>query len=160
MATFQFDYTRLKNDGELTPSFKEALVQARNATENAYAPYSKFKVGAAVLLANGEIVQGVNIENASYPVGICAERSALASAISQYPDQQILAIAISILAPTGENDTPAFPCGMCRQFISECEDRNSQAIALILSGQVGEVLVVHTAKNLLPFSFSGKDLNP
>ena len=111
-----------------------------------------------MLLENGEVILGVNIENASYPVGICAERSALSSAISQFPDEKIIAIAISVLAPKGNNDKPAFPCGMCRQFISECEDRNEEAISLILGGQTGEVLVVHSAKNLLPFSFSGKDL--
>lgn len=160
MATFQFEYTRLNSDDELSSTFKELLMQARNATESAYAPYSSYKVGAAVLLANGEVVLGVNIENASYPVGICAERSALASAISQFQNERIIAIAISILAPSGSNDKPAFPCGMCRQFISECEDRNNQSISLILGGQIGEVLVLHSAKDLLPFSFSGKDLNP
>ena len=158
MATFQFEYTHLQSDEDLSPSFRHLLHEARVVTDNAYAPYSDFRVGAAVLLENGEVILGVNIENASYPVGICAERSALSSAISQFPDEKIIAIAISVLAPKGNNDKPAFPCGMCRQFISECEDRNEEAISLILGGQTGEVLVVHSAKNLLPFSFSGKDL--
>jgi len=160
MASFQFEYQRLKNDKELSPVYHHILSEARIATDNAYAPYSDFKVAAAVLLENGEVVIGVNIENASYPVGICAERSALASAISQYPDEKIVAIAISILAPSGENSTPAFPCGMCRQFIAECEDRNEEMITLILSGQTGEVLIFNSSKDLLPFSFGGQDLNP
>lgn len=158
MATFQFNYTEFKNDKELNSSEYHLLSEAKRVTENAYAPYSNFNVGASVLLKNGEIVLGVNIENASYPVGICAERSALASAISQFPDEEIVAIAISYLAQNGTNDQPAFPCGMCRQFISECEDRNNAHIKLILGAQDGKVIVLETAKNLLPFSFSGKDL--
>jgi cytidine deaminase len=158
MAVFTFEYQKLISDKELTPSFHHILTEARIATENAYAPYSNFRVGSAVLLENGEVVIGVNIENASYPVGICAERSALSSAISQYPDEKIVAIAISILAPSGENNTPAFPCGMCRQFISECEDRNDEKITLILAGQTGEVWLINSSKDLLPFSFGGSDL--
>ena len=160
MAIFQFEYDRLSSDEDLTSTLRQLLQSARQATHTAYAPYSHFHVGAAVLLANGNVIVGVNIENASYPVGICAERSALASAISQFPNEHITALAISVSTPQGNNDAPAFPCGMCRQFISECEDRNNEPITLVLSGQTGEVLVVKTAKDLLPFSFSGKDLNP
>ena len=158
MATFQFNYTELENDKELNSSDYHLLSEARRISEGAYAPYSNFKVGASVLLKNGEIVLGINIENASYPVGICAERSALASAISQFPEEEIESIAISYLAPKGENDKPAFPCGMCRQFISECEDRNQKSIRLILAAQNGKVILLETSKNLLPFSFSGADL--
>ncbi len=158
MATFQFQYQHLQNADELSDKHTKLLEKAREITENAYAPYSNFKVGAAVLLSNQQIITGINIENASYPVGICAERSALASAISQFPHEEILAIAISYLAPSGENNKPAFPCGMCRQFISECEDRNKKEITLILSAMQGEVMVIQTAKHLLPFSFSGNDL--
>lgn len=160
MAEFKFEYQKYKNDKELSAAFQHLLTEARIATDNAYAPYSNFRVGAAVLMSNGEIVLGVNVENASYPVGICAERTALASAISQYPDEKIVAVAISITAPQGDNNTPAFPCGMCRQFISECEDRNEEKITLILAGQIGEVYIIDSPKDLLPFSFSGKDLKP
>jgi cytidine deaminase len=158
MAIFQFNYTELNNDKELTSSDYHLLSEAKRITEGAYAPYSKFKVGASVLLKNGKIILGVNIENASYPVGICAERSALASAISQFPEVEIEAIAISYLASKGENDKPVFPCGMCRQFISECEDRNQSPIRLILGAQNGKVILLETSKNLLPFSFTGADL--
>jgi cytidine deaminase len=158
MPTYQFTYQEFAQENELDPSHAEILSIAKKATGHAYAPYSKFCVGAAVLLGDGKIVTGVNIENASYPVGICAERSALASAISEYPNETIVAIAISYVSPGGANDSPAFPCGMCRQFISECEDRNKKDIVLILAGKTGNIIVVNSSKHLLPFSFSGKYL--
>jgi len=158
MPTYQFTYQEFENENRLDSTFSGLLSIARQATQNAYAPYSKFHVGAAVLLDNGKIVSGVNIENASYPVGICAERSALASAISTYPQETIVAIAISYISPDGANNTPAFPCGMCRQFISECEDRNKKNIILVLAGKEGKIIVVNSSKDLLPFSFGGKDL--
>ncbi|TXH53211.1 MAG: cytidine deaminase [Bacteroidia bacterium] len=158
MATFQFEYHKYSTHHELILPHQQLISAARRVALQAYAPYSHFKVGAAVLLANNKIIEGVNIENASYPVGICAERAALSSAISQFPHETIHALAISIIAPSGANNSPAFPCGMCRQFISECEDRNAAAIPIILSGQSGEVWLIQTSKHLLPFSFSGKDL--
>lgn len=159
MAIFQFEYTELEHDGLLSASQSRLLKQARACTTNAYAPYSHFHVGAAVLMKNNKIVEGVNIENASYPVGICAERSALASAISQFPKEEIISIAISYHSELTSNEVPAFPCGMCRQFISECEDRNQKPIELILSGQTGKVYIINSIKDLLPFSFSGNDLS-
>jgi cytidine deaminase len=158
MPNHQFTYTELSNDKDLDRNYFHLLSEARRITENAYAPYSNFKVGCAVLLQNEEIIVGVNIENASYPVGICAERSALASALSQYPDEKIVAIAISYISPEGENNAPAFPCGMCRQFILECENKNMQAIPIILAAQQGKVIIINTAQDLLPFGFTGKDL--
>ena len=159
MATYQFTYQEFLQPEDLGRELCELLKLAKKVTSNAYAPYSNFKVGAAILLSNGKMVQGVNIENASYPVGVCAERSALASAISQYPDTGIIAMAISYVSSSGKSDQPAFPCGMCRQFISECEDRNQKAFPLILAGEIGPVVVVKTIKNLLPFYFGGKDLS-
>lgn len=158
MPVHQFSYTELSSDKDLDSNYFHLLAEAKRVTENAYAPYSDFKVGCAVLLRNGEIISGVNIENASYPVGICAERSALASALSQYPDETIMAIAVSYIASAGENNTPAFPCGMCRQFILECESKNKQPIPIILSAQQGKVYIINTAQDLLPFGFSKKDL--
>jgi cytidine deaminase len=158
MATFQFEYEEFSNETQLSVAYQTLIAAARKTTENAYAPYSNFKVGASILLQNGKIITGINIENASYPVGICAERSALASAISQFPNEKIMAIAISYFSPNGENTKPAFPCGMCRQFISECEDRNQSKIELIMTAQSGNIIKIKTAKNLLPFSFGGEDL--
>lgn len=158
MPVYQFTYQEFDQDNQLSPEFATLLQHAREATRNAYAPYSHFNVGAAVLLSNGEIVHGVNIENASYPVGVCAERSALASAISLHPELHIKAIAISYQSESGDNSTPAFPCGMCRQFISECEDRNKEAIPLILAAQHGKIIQLNSVKDILPFSFGGGDL--
>ncbi len=158
MKVYQFNYKEFSSDHELPTTFLHLLQEARKVTEHAYAPYSEFLVGASVLLENGKVVTGVNIENASYPVGICAERSALASVISQFPKEKIKAIAISYRSK-GENTKPAFPCGMCRQFISECEDRNQEPITLILGAQTGQIIVLDTAKHLLPFSFGGSDLS-
>ena len=158
MPIHQFAYTEYKSDKELDSVYFHLLNVAKSVTENAYAPYSFFKVGCAILLKNEEIITGVNIENASYPVGICAERSALASTISQYPDEKLIAIAISYLSPNGENNIPAFPCGMCRQFISEYEEKNEADIKLILSAQQGKVILIDTAKHLLPFGFGSKNL--
>ena len=158
MAVYQFTYQEFDSQAQLSEPFSNLLNEARKACEKAYAPYSKFNVGAAVLLANGEIIKGVNIENASYPVGLCAERSALASVISSCPNEEIIAIAVSYFSAGGANNTPAFPCGMCRQFISECEDRNQKPIQLILAAKEGKIVCIASAKDLLPFSFGGKDL--
>lgn len=158
MKSFHFDYQEFSTADELDESSLLLLQAARSITSSAYAPYSHFHVGAAVLMENGEIIPGVNVENASYPVGICAERTALSSAITRFSDQKIKAIAISYYGEKGVSMEPAFPCGMCRQFISECEDRNQEPIRLILSGQEGPVVVIHSAKHLLPFGFEGKSL--
>ena len=100
------------------------------------------------------MIPGVNIENASYPVGICAERSALSSAISSFPHEKIIGIAISYIS-LRENDKPIFPCGMCRQFMLECENRNGFPIKIILSAQEEEVIIINQARDLLPFDFNG-----
>jgi cytidine deaminase len=158
MPVHQFSYTELPSEKDLDSKYFHLLAEAKLITKNAYAPYSNFKVGCTVLLLNGKIISGVNIENASYPVGICAERSALASTLSQFPDEPIVAIAISYISSQGENTSPAFPCGMCRQFISEVENKNKQAIPLILAAQEGKVYIINTVQDLLPFSFGKEDL--
>ena len=158
MPVFQFAYQEFDKDADLPITMQPLLTNARQVAQHAYAPYSNFKVGASILFSDEQIVQGVNIENASYPVGICAERSALASAISQYPTKKMVAIAVSYISPQGANNFPAVPCGMCRQFISECEDRNQAPISILVSGQEGKIILIDTIKHLLPFSFSGGDL--
>lgn len=158
MKSFQFQYEEYPSMQDLPEAYAALLRAAQQVLPDAHAPYSQFHVGAAVLLGDGQVMCGVNIENASYPVGICAERSALSSVISQYPHEKIEALAVSYRSKSGENNTPAFPCGMCRQFISECEDRNHAPITLILGGLQGPVTVIYSAKHLLPFSFGGKDL--
>ncbi len=158
MPKYEFSYQEFEQDALLPEEDRNLLTAARQATDNAYAPYSHFRVGCAVLLQNGQTVTGVNIENASYPVGICAERSALSTVLSQFPTEKILKIAISYVSPVGENKQPAFPCGMCRQFISECEQKNGEPIALFLSAREGTVIRIDTAQHLLPFSFGPADL--
>ncbi len=134
------------------------LQQARAATGNAYAPYSKFYVAAAASLNNGKIVTGTNQENAAYPVGICAERVLLSSVASQYPGEPIQTIAITYKNNDGESAHPISPCGVCRQTLVEYEGRTNQPIRLILSGSYGPVFIIQTAKELLPLSFTSSDL--
>jgi len=133
---------------------KELLFKAKDAVSNAYAPYSNFKVGAAVLLDNNLIVCGNNQENATYPNGLCAERVALFNASSNYPENEILAIALTIdFSDKGINE-PVFPCGGCRQSILEYEDRWNNDIKLYIIGPSNEVVVINSVKDILPFAFS------
>ncbi|MCM4164444.1 MULTISPECIES: cytidine deaminase [unclassified Arenibacter] len=129
-----------------------AAVKARN---NAYSPYSKFKVGAAVLLDNDEIIIGNNQENASYPSGLCAERVALFYASAKFPGIGIKTIAISATSKNFVVDRPAAPCGNCRQSISEYEIRQSRPIAIIMSGETGEILKCTSVSDILPLAFNG-----
>lgn len=158
MPVYEFTYERISNPTSLNPSDASLLASAKAIVQSAYAPYSRFCVGAAVLLANGKIVQGVNIENASYPVGLCAERSALASAMSQYPGVAVDAIAITTFSKEKPQTEPAYPCGMCRQFITECEDRFQHPVRLILAAETGDIVIIPKASYLLPFRFGPSDL--
>lgn len=153
-----FTYDVYDDISELKKEDAELLTRARTATKIAYAPYSNFYVGAAALLKNGEIVIGSNQENASYPVGICAERVLLGTAANLYPGIGIETMAISYDSKQEKSDRPISPCGMCRQALLEFENRTSQPIRLILSGQKGKVQVIHTVTNLLPFAFTSTDL--
>ena len=134
------------------------LEQARNTTANAYAPYSNFLVGAVALLQNGQKVAGTNQENASYPVGLCAERVLLSTLASQYAGIAIDTIAISYDNMQGESDHPISPCGICRQSLSEYEERVKHPIRIILSGLTGEVFIISQANHLLPLTFTASDL--
>ncbi len=137
----------------------DLLLRAREITQHAYAPYSNFKVGAVALLTNGAIVSGTNQENASYPVGICAERVLLSSASSQYPGIAINTIAVSYSSPSVKQYVPTSPCGICRQTLLEYQQRFKQNIKLILSGQNGKVHIIENAADLLPFAFQSSNLS-
>ncbi len=153
---YQFNYQEFASASELDPTDADLLQRARLLTEQAYAPYSHFKVGAAALLQNGEIISGSNQENASYPVGICAERTLLAAAGTLHTKMPILTMAISYHNLAGElNDTPISPCGMCRQALCEYEERTGQSIRLILAALNGPVQIIEKASQLLPLAFSG-----
>ena len=136
-------------------SLMEAAIEAR---EKAYAPYSDFYVGAAILLDNGETISGSNQENASYPSGLCAERTAIYYAGATYPTAQIKAIAISARAKDKSTTTPIPPCGACRQAIAEYEMKQKTPIPLYFMGESGEVLKSDSLENLLPLLFTSKYL--
>ncbi len=157
---YNFGYEEFTDINELTKEDNALLTEARKITQKAYAPYSNFLVGAAGLCNNGEMVYGTNQENASYPVGICAERVLLASASMLQTEEPIKTIAISYnnLSGSGGSDKPVSPCGLCRQSLAEYEERTKQPIRLILSGMEGKVIVIESAAQLLPFSFGGSDM--
>ena len=138
---------------ELSPDEQMLAEAAREATQRSYAPYSHFHVGAAVLLANGIVVTGTNQENVAYPSGLCAERTALFYANSQYPDIAVKALAISACDANGAmKRTPISPCGACRQVMVETEKRFGHPIRILLCG-TEEVYVAESASCLLPLSF-------
>ena len=157
---YNFNYELFEDITELNAEDAALLGEARKITQKAYAPYSNFLVGAAALFNNGAKVFGTNQENASYPVGICAERVLLASASMLETDEPIKTMAISYnnLSRNGGSDRPISPCGMCRQSLSEYEQRTNQPMRLILSGMEGKVMIIESATALLPFSFGGESL--
>lgn len=144
---------------ELMPEDKEVVDAARAATANSYAVYSKFNVGAAVRLEGGVIVQGSNQENAAYPSGLCAERTTLFWANSQYPDRAVLTLAIAARTENGELAMPIPPCGACRQVILETEKRYNRTIRIILYGTRECYVVEDGIKALLPLTFDASFLD-
>ncbi|MGQ1785638.1 MULTISPECIES: cytidine deaminase [unclassified Saccharicrinis] len=145
------------NIQELPDEEIELLNKAREAAENSYSPYSNFKVGAALLLENGEVVTGNNQENAAYPSGICAERTAIFWANAQYPDVAVKSMAVTAIKKGNLVSTPLSPCGSCRQVMLETETRFHNSIKTILDSS-SEIWVVDSAKDMMPLYFNGKDL--
>jgi cytidine deaminase len=140
---------------ELSDATKLLMEQAITIRKNAYAPYSKFKVGAAILLSNGKVVLGSNQENAAYPSGLCAERVAIFQAGTLYPRETILQIALSASSDVNETKQPIPPCGACLQAISEYELKQKAGIAISFMGNTGEIYQTESVKNLLPLMFDG-----
>ena len=134
-------------------NFQELLHEARDASKDAYAPYSEFHVGAAVRLSDDRIISGNNQENGSYPIGTCAERVALNFARANDPKTRVKAIAVYAFSKNFEVKKPVSPCGMCRQAILEIEKDQEEPIAIILSGPSDEVYVSKNISDLLPFAF-------
>lgn len=151
-------FDELENDSLLNGADLELLNNARSATSIAYAPYSGFKVAAVARLNNGEMVVGTNQENASYPAGICAERTLLSTISSLFPNQPIDTIAITYNNTNGDSSAPISPCGICRQSLLEYELRTKQQIRLVLAGTHGKIFIVNRASDLLPLSFSADDM--
>ena len=148
------EFVEYSTTDELPAQEKELVAKAEAAAKSAYAPYSKFKVGAAVLLDNGKIIYGSNQENASYPLGLCAERVALFAASAQNPGIKITGIAV-----TSSSENPSSPCGACRQVMAEYESLHKNQMRILLKGASEKIIATNGVKNLLPLMFSGKDLN-
>ncbi|MDV7188575.1 cytidine deaminase [Lutibacter sp. TH_r2] len=138
---------------ELPSSVQKLMSKAIEAKQTAYAPYSKFSVGAALLLENGEIVTGNNQENAAYPSGMCAERVAIWSAATQYPNQKILKLAISASSSSQILKEPVAPCGACRQSLLEYEVKQNEKIEVYFTGEEGKIIKTHSIIDLLPIAF-------
>ena len=152
-----FSYQEFDYPGELEPADHELLDLAHKAANNAYAPYSLFKVGAALRLESGKIILGANVENAAFPSGICAERNAISNASTNHPGDKIVAIAIVALNEEGLTNDIVSPCGNCRQVIAEEESRNSNNIRIIL-GSKNKIRIIEKGGDLLPLQFSKKNL--
>ncbi|MEN9303118.1 MAG: hypothetical protein RL264_1547 [Bacteroidota bacterium] len=150
---YHFEYSLLSNWKELEDEDKMLVEKAFEAMEIAYAPYSKFRVGAAALLENNEIVKGNNQENVAYPSGICAERVALFYAGANFPDQKILKLAIVARGELMRPEQLLSPCGGCRQVMLESENRQNRPIKVILVNQDARTIVVNSVADLLPFGF-------
>lgn len=142
---------------ELETKEQELVRRAQNAAGRAYAPYSKFNVGACLLLDNGEMIEGNNQENASYPCGCCAERTALNYANATFPDAKVEAIAITAFNREQLVDEPITPCGICRQALLETEMKNRKNIRIIMNGQK-QTIVANSASSLLPLAFDDSQL--
>jgi cytidine deaminase len=152
-----FSYTEYERLEELNSSDMELVAAAREAAMNAYAPYSKFKVGAALRLKSGKIIRGANVENAAFPSGICAERSALSNSVSNHSGDKPISLAIASMRGNEFTDDPPSPCGSCRQVIAEEESRIDGKIKLILSGK-NKTMIVDGIADLLPLQFNRKSL--
>ncbi|MDG1697357.1 MAG: cytidine deaminase [Polaribacter sp.] len=143
---------------ELSVEDNLLMKKAIEARKIAYAPYSKFYVGAALLLENGEIIEGNNQESAAYPSGMCAERVAIWKANSTYPNVKIIKLAISASSTISKVNTPIGPCGACRQTLSEYEINQKTPFEVLFMGEVGEVVKTTSLQSLLPFSFDSSYL--
>lgn len=148
-----FEFELYDSPEQLNPEEQGLLKRAGESREHAYAPYSHFKVGAAVLLDNQEIVIGSNQENASFPSGLCAERVAVFQAGARYPGVPIRTIAIVAALEKGEAGRPAAPCGSCRQAIFEYEKNQNTPITLLLMGSNQQVIRCRAIADLLPLAF-------
>ena len=146
-------FTAFDSIDDLSEDIKSLMLQAIEVRKKAYAPYSKFRVGVAILLDNGKIVLGSNQENAAYPSGLCAERVAIFQAGAIYPDAKIIQMAITAASDTNPTIAPIPPCGACRQSIAEYEIKQETPIEIYFMGEIGAVYKSDSLKNLLPFMF-------
>ena len=154
--TLQIDI-KIYDYSELSDADRQLIDSAREATQRSYAPYSHFSVGAAARLADGTVVTGTNQENAAYPSGLCAERTTLFYANSQYPDQAVETLAIAARNESDFLESPIPPCGACRQVLLETEQRFRQPMRILLYSK-NDIYVLEGTKDLLPLSFGSEYL--
>ena len=143
---------------ELTEQDRQLIEAAKLATEHSYAPYSRFHVGAAALLADGTVVTGTNQENAAYPSGLCAERTTLFYSGSSHPNTPVVALAIAAYTDGAFTPKPIAPCGACRQVMLEVENRHQHPIRTLLYGTEGIYIIEGGARELLPLTFDASFL--
>lgn len=151
-------YDIFESLSELPQVVQDLFEKAIEVRKNAYAPYSHFQVGAAILLDNDQTIIGSNQENAAYPSGLCAERVAIFSAGALYPTSKIKTMVITATSIIASNNDPIPPCGACRQTIAEYEIKQEQPIAIYFMGSTGKIILAHSIKDLLPLMFDKKYL--
>ncbi|MDR2511754.1 MAG: cytidine deaminase [Bacteroidales bacterium] len=147
----KIDYEEYQNSDELSKKDVLLLSFAKEALKRAFAPYSHFQVGAALLLDNGEIITGSNQENSAFPSGLCAERVAFFHATHRFPNAKIESIAVATYSGVVDTSHPTAPCGGCRQVLIDKELRDQNNIRCILSGSTGKVVVFRSFKDLMPY---------
>lgn len=143
---------------EMHPSMRELVEKAKAMTQNAYCPYSHYHVGAAALLADGQVITGSNQENAAYPSGLCAERTTLFAANANHPDTPVLALAIACYTDGHFTKEAASPCGACRQVMLETEHRYGKPMQVVLYGE-DMCYIFNSASDLLPLHFTSDNLH-
>ncbi|WP_029035428.1 cytidine deaminase [Salinimicrobium terrae] len=146
------------SEAELPGDVQNLMKKAIEAREKSYSPYSQFKVGAAILLENGEVVTGSNQENASYPAGLCAERTVIFYAGAKYPGIKMLKMVVTARSENHPVEVPTPPCGSCRQAIAEYEVKQEQPIEIFFMGEKGKVVKAHSISDLLPLIFDNSYL--
>ncbi|HNT92925.1 MAG: cytidine deaminase [Bacteroidales bacterium] len=150
-------FTEYQKSDELPDADKKLVAEAVDAASGAYAPYSGFRVGAAIMLDDGTVVRGANVENAAFPSGSCAEKTALSYMVANYGERQAVAIAITALSDGQMTEEPVPPCGNCRQMLIEEEQRGGKPIRVILAGH-SATYVLESSQALMPLSFTGNNL--
>lgn len=152
--TIHFESFHLNDLDDL--KLKKLINETIDFSKNAYAPYSNFKVSAGLILENGQILKGTNVENASYPVSICAERTLLAHTVSNYPNEKITDLVVYV---DKDLKSPVPPCGLCRQTLVEVEQRQGAPIRIIMIAKNGEIISIKSSMDLLPWTFTGSFLD-
>lgn len=155
----QISYFTYSSIDELSEDEKNLFQHSDSVALNAYAPYSNFKVGAALLLENGEVISGSNQENMAYPSGTCAERTTVFYAKAKFPNQSIQKIAISCISDSAKTDDVFTPCGACRQVLHEYEQTQSSPIQVFLKNANGTITKFNSVADLLPLGFKVKGLS-